>query len=439
MRADSTEESLYFPVFPREWTRSSLYSMAKWTNGLAFRSTQFTADGMPIIKIAEIKNGITKQTKFTNSTFDDDYLVQAGDLLFSWSGQPETSIDAFIWNGPSGWLNQHIFRVQPNSDLADGFFFQLLKYLRPNFVNIARNKQTTGLGHVTKRDLQAITIALPTLDEQKRIAHILGTLDDKIEINREMNRTLDELARTLFRSWFVDFDPVRAKMEGRQPEGMDAATAALFPDRLVDSELGPIPQGWEWTTVEDVVEINGSSIRASDEWESIRYIDISSTKEGEISEPTQYLKGEEPSRARRRLRHGDTALSTVRPDRRSYFLALDPDDDLIASTGFAVVTPQSVPWSFLHSALTLDSVFERLGSLADGGAYPAIRPNVIGSLPIAIPVRNLLDIYHQNAAPLFELASLNRAESRTLSNLRDTLLPELLTGGLDDGGKGVSK
>ncbi|MDQ7088937.1 MAG: restriction endonuclease subunit S [Acidobacteriota bacterium] len=127
--------------------------------------------------------------------------------MFSWSGQPETSIDAFWWRGPEGWLNQHIFRVLPDVGIDPTFFFYLLRYLKPNFVAIARNKRATtaGLGHVTKRDLKnAHEEGVPPLPEQRAIAHILGTLDDKIELNRRMSETLEAMARALFKSWFVD-------------------------------------------------------------------------------------------------------------------------------------------------------------------------------------------------------------------------------------------
>ena len=99
---------LYHPDYPDDWERCSLYSLARWVNGLAFRDIQFGPSGMPVIKIAEIKGGIAGQTKFTEQTFDESVRVRPGDLLFSWSGQPETSIDAFWWRGPEGWLNQHV-------------------------------------------------------------------------------------------------------------------------------------------------------------------------------------------------------------------------------------------------------------------------------------------------------------------------------------------
>ncbi|WP_419635618.1 restriction endonuclease subunit S, partial [Thiolapillus sp.] len=196
------------PYFPDHWKRCPLYSLAQWVNGLAFRNIQFSDSGLPVIKIAEIKGGISGQTKFTQQTFDDAVRVRYGDLLFSWSGQPETSIDAFWWRDPEGWLNQHIFRVTPTEGIDPVFFYYLLRYLKPNFVGIARNKQTTGLGHITKRDLENLEAAYPRLPEQRAIAHILGSLDDKIELNRQMAQTLESIARAIFKSWFVDFDPV---------------------------------------------------------------------------------------------------------------------------------------------------------------------------------------------------------------------------------------
>lgn len=116
------------------------------------------------------------------------------------------------------------------------------------FKSIASTIATMDVGSanptLNRNHVHPIKILWPPLDEQKAIAHILGTLDDKIELNREMNQTLEAMARAIFKSWFVDFDPVRAKMEGRQPAGMDAATAELFPDEFEESALGMIPKGW---------------------------------------------------------------------------------------------------------------------------------------------------------------------------------------------------
>jgi type I restriction enzyme S subunit len=236
------------------------------------------------------------------------------------------------------------------------------------------------------------------------ITEVLGALDDKIDLNRRMNETLEALARALFKSWFVDFDGDGAGSSGRS---------------------------WQPVPVAEVAELNSWTLGAGDSLPSIRYIEISEVLRGDIGNVTAYTRGDEPSRARRRLRHGDTVISTVRPDRGAYFLCLSPAHDLIASTGFAVITPQKVPWSFLHCALTQPDVFATLGRLADGGAYPAIRPDVIGDLPVTLPADDApLARFHQIAEPLLLKADCNRRESRTLAELRDTLLPKLLSGEL---------
>lgn len=191
---------LYEPVFPSDWERTKLYPLATWINGMAFKDIHFSPTGRPVIKIAEVKNGITSQTRFTTAEYDARYRVEPGDLIFSWSGQPETSIGAFIWPGPEGWLNQHLFKVLPDELVCDWQFFKfMLDYLRPNFIGIASNKQTTGLGHVTKLDLENMTVALPDRQEQERIGVCLAAIDGKESLNDQRARELDVLLRQLFR------------------------------------------------------------------------------------------------------------------------------------------------------------------------------------------------------------------------------------------------
>src|SRR5690348_17124854 len=114
--------------FADDWQLSPLYGLAQWTNGLAFREFQFDQVGKPVIKIAELKGGLSEQTKFTRQSFDASVHVSAGDMLFSWSGNPDTSIDVFWWKGPDGWLNQHIFKVLPAPGIDRVYFYYLLKY-----------------------------------------------------------------------------------------------------------------------------------------------------------------------------------------------------------------------------------------------------------------------------------------------------------------------
>jgi len=266
--------------------------------------------------------------------------------------------------------------------------------------------------------------------EQRAIAHILGTFDDKIELNRKMNETLEAIVRAVFKSWFVDFDPVRAKAEGRDT-GLPKHLADLFPDGFEESELGEIPRGWRVATAHELAEINARTVSAADSLDVIDYIEISEVMRGEIGNVPRYQRGTEPSRARRRLRHGDSVVSTVRPDRGAHFLCLKPAETLIASTGFAVLSPRDGNWALLYCALTRPEVGEELGRLADGGAYPAIRPEAIASLSLAMPSRaDLPSCFQELTAPLFGRTHQNRSEARTLAALRDTLLPKLISGEL---------
>ena len=306
------------------------------------------------------------------------------------------------------------------------FAFYFLKALDFDRFNSGRAQPS-----LNRNFIYPIPIRVPKPAEQKAIAAVLGALDDKIELNRRMNATLEAMARALFQSWFVDFDPVRAKLDGRAPAALDPATAALFPEHFTHGEHDMLPLGWRLAAIEELCAINAWTLGKNDDLEMLEYVEISEVSRGNIANIANYPRGEEPSRARRRLRHGDTILSTVRPDRGSYFLALNPPENRVLSTGFAVLTPTKVPWSFIHAALTQPEVSGHLGQMADGGAYPAVRPEVIGAIQIALPNEpKILEAFHRTCTPLFKQAEANRAQSRTLATLRDTLLPKLLSGDL---------
>ena len=145
---------------PKGWETQSLYEIATFINGAAYKNFDFTdePEALPIVKIAEIKNGISSQTKFTKTILADRYRISNGDILFSWSGNPDTSIDTFIWAGGDAWLNQHIFKVLLNNNQEKSFVYYQLRLLKTKFAEIARNKQTTGLGHVTAQDMKNMYI-----------------------------------------------------------------------------------------------------------------------------------------------------------------------------------------------------------------------------------------------------------------------------------------
>jgi type I restriction enzyme S subunit len=396
-------------VFPDHWQRRALYSLAQWVNGLAFRDIQFSPTGKPVIKIAEIKGGISGQTKFTEQVFDEPVHVRAGDLLFSWSGQPETSIDVFWWRGSDGWLNQHSFRVTPVEGVDPAFFFYLLRYLKPSFVGIARNKQTTGLGHVTKRDLENIEAAYPSLPEQRAIAHILGTLDDKVELNRRMNETLETMAQALFKSWFVDFDPVRAKAEGRDT-GLPRHIADLFPDSFEDSELGKIPRGWGVGSLDSVLVLQ-------------RGFDLPATQRTSGAYPVLAASG--PSGTHNEFMVRGPGVTTGRSGVLGKVFYVHDDFWPLNTSLWVKEFRHSRPAYAFHLLLGIDFALFNAGS-----AVPTLNRNHVHNLPTLRPPMGLIDEFERVSTESLDRQKLNDDQSRTLAALRDMLLPKLVSGEL---------
>ena len=427
---------LYRPLFPKHWQRRSLLSLAYWVNGLAFRNIQFSPaaeGGKPVIKIAEIKGGITAQTKFTTQTFDDAVRVRAGDLLFSWSGQPETSIDAYRWRGREGWLNQHVFRVTPVDGVDTAFFNYLLRYLNPHFVAIAKNKQTTGLGHVTRRDLENMRVAVPPLPEQRAIGQMLGTLDEKIDLNRRMDDTLAAMARALFTSWFVDFEPVRAKLQGRDT-GLPKRVADLFPDRFVGSNRGSnVPDGWQVGTLADVVEIsNGGTPRTS----------VPEYWDGDIP---WYTAKDAPSfngvfaiDTERTLSDLGVAHSSTRllPARTTVITARGTVGKIAClgvpmamnQTCYGIRGRDGYPDFFTYWNLRAST--RELPNLTHGTIFDTITRETFAVATTIIPSARVAATFDDLVAPYMERILANQRASRNLTALRDELLPKLISGEL---------
>ncbi|WP_409977282.1 restriction endonuclease subunit S [Pseudomonas sp. HD6422] len=290
---------------------------------------------------------------------------------------------------------------------------------------------TTVQTTINLKDLRALPIPLPPASERREIASAMLALDDRITLLRETNATLEAIAQALFKSWFVDFDPVRTKAEGRQPEGMDAPTAALFPDSFEESELGLVPKGWSGGTLADLAHLNPESWSARTRPESVAYVDLANAKENVIAEITDYRFDDAPSRARRVLRDGDTIVGTVRPGNRSFAFIANAAENLTGSTGFAVLRPKNIESTeFVYLAATLDANIDYLTHVADGGAYPAVRPEVVVGLATVIPPAQILQAFHEIAKPVFACLAENHVQAQTLTQVRDTLLPRLISGQL---------
>ena len=302
------------------------------------------------------------------------------------------------------------------------------KYYALSALDLETMNMDSAVPGLNRNAFHAREIRTPPLPEQRAIARVLGTLDDKIELNRRMNETLEAMARALFKSWFVDFAPVRAKAEGRDT-GLPDHIADQFPDRLVDSELGEIPEGWRSGIIDDIASLNPQSWNTRNIPETVVYVDLSNTKWGCIERVDVHPWGTAPSRARRVLRPGDTIVGTVRPGNGSF--ALIGRDGLTGSTGFAVLRPKtSHDREIVWCTVTSRDNIERLTHLADGGAYPAVRSQVVAETPVVladVPVRRA---FSSMTAPWFDLIENNRRESQRLVSLRDALLPRLVSGEL---------
>jgi type I restriction enzyme S subunit len=271
--------------------------------------------------------------------------------------------------------------------------------------------------------IHPVSIEVPPLPEQRAIAHILGTLDDKIELNRRMSETLEAMARALFKSWFVDFDPVRAKMEGREP-GLPKHLADLFPDRLVESELGEIPEGWRVKSVEDEFELTMGQSPPGE-----TYNDIGEGKpfyQGRADFESRFPKRRVYCTApTRHASAGDTLIS-VRAPVGDINMAVE---DCAIGRGVAAARHRSGSRSYTYQfMLGLENIFARFE--AEGTVFGSISKRDFHAIPCVVPSARVVECFETKAAPLDTRIEVVARESRTLAALRDTLLPKLISGEL---------
>jgi len=385
------------------------------------------------------------------------FVLSKGDLLFARrslvaEGAGKCSIVLEI-DEPTTFESS-IIRARPDGTKAEPLYLYYFFNSTHGLHCLDTIRRQVAVAGITGSDLSRLEILIPPLPEQRAIAHILGTLDDKIELNQRMSETLEAMARALFKSWFVDFDPVRAKQpnnvgwvspSGRNPPDktdgglhgyaanppyeLPPHIADLFPARLANSAVGDIPEGWEVGTLADFSSLNPETWSKDTRPEIINYVDLSNTKWGRIEAVTAHSQQDAPSRAQRVLRLRDTIVGTVRPGNGSY--AFISEDRLTGSTGFAVLRPLKVEYAeFVYFAATAPENIEALSHLADGGAYPAVRPEVVAAMQVIRSVDDVMERFSRVAWPLLAKMAENERESRTLAALRDTLLPKLISGEL---------
>ena len=299
------------------------------------------------------------------------------------------------------------------------FCYYFLKTLDWNKFN-----DKSGVPGVNRNDAHQEPVLLPPLAEQREIASILGALDNKIELNRQMAATLEEMARALYRSWFVDFEPVKAKTEGLAPAFMDEATAALFPDRFGDDGL---PEGWRRGCLSDVAINPRTGVKPEQIDPSTPYIGLEHMPRRSIR-LGDWGTAEDVGSQKSAMRRGDFLFGKLRP----YFhkVGISPVDG-ICSTDIIVVRPKAPEWaSFVLSVISSDDFVEHTNAGSSGTRMPRTNWKDMGRYEVVLPPVAVAAAFEAALSSMGDRIVAGVHEARTLAALRDTLLPKLMSGEL---------
>ena len=367
----------------------------------------------------------------------DGYLFDGSYLLVGEDGENmrtrQTPI-AFMASGKF-WVNNHAHIVTGN-DLAD------TRFLIYSLLNADIHSYLTGavMPKLTQGNLNKILLACPPLGVQKDIVEVLGALDDRITLLRETNATLEAIAQALFKSWFVDFDPVRAKLEGRTPEGMDKATAALFPDGFEESELGLVPRGWRVLRLGDATEritkgTTPTTLKRPFVEAGINFVKAESMTGdgGFIPEKFAFIDNETHEILRRsQLQDADVLISIAGTIGR---IAVMTNDYLPANTNQAVALIRPLqhifPSGLINRFLRLGTSQQQMREKVVQAVQANLSLGTLSDLKVVVPPQQVVSkLFESGLAQIDACWLVNDQRIRTLATLRDTLLPRLISGQL---------
>ncbi len=424
-----------------DWDKVRLGDFVKITHGWPFKSEHFTEEriGRPIIVSIgnfQYSGGFRFESttiKEYTADYPREYELTPGDILLvmtcQTSGGEILGIPGRIPDDGNVYLhNQRMGKVviKDRKRIDPGFIYYLSLWSDFNR-ELFLSASGTKILHTAPVRIEAFEFNLPPLAEQKAIAAVLGALDDKIELNRRMNATLEAMARAQFQSWFVDFDPVRAKLDGHPPAALDPATAALFPECLENSSFGDIPKGWTAGKLGDI----GTNLRRG-------------VQPGEIEPNTPYIALEHMPRrcialgdwddsadvasGKSAFNKGEILFGKLRP----YFhkVGVAPFSG-VCSTDILVLAPKSPEWfGFLLGHASSGELIRFTDLASTGTKMPRTNWSDISSYKVAVPPKPIAAAFSRNIHPMLDRIHANLHQSRTLATLRDTLLPKLLSGEL---------
>jgi len=358
-------------------------------------------------------------------TTDPKKTARLGDLLFCVRGSTTGRMN---WADQTYAIGRGIASIRGRNGYPNSFIRAAIESKLESLLI-----QATGstFPNVSRELISSLAIKKVTPEIAKVIASIIEPLDDRIALLRETNTTLEAIAQALFKSWFVDFDPVRAKREGREPEGMDADTAALFPDSFEESELGLVPKGWRCTTLADAYEINPS--RKLKKGETAPYLEMASVPtsghsvmnviQREMASGTKFI-------------NGDTLLARITPcleNGKSAFVDfLEQDQIGWGSTEFVVLRPKAPLPEYHGYLLCRHPAFRTFAiqSMSGTSGRQRIQNDVIGVYPFVLPSEGVVMVFAEVVEPIQRTIASNHAQAQTFASIRDTLLPRLISGQL---------
>jgi len=360
----------------------------------------------------------------------DTLLVQPGELYVSLKDVTQSAdllgaVARLPFDRRAGRLTQDTVKLQPiGNDVPTDYLYWLLRTPKYRSYCRAHATGTTNLG-LAREDFLAFPAPEPSAT-QRAIAHILGTLDDKIELNRRMNETLETIARAIFKSWFVDFDPVRAKAEGRDP-GLPEHIADLFPDRFEGSEMGEIPVGWKVGTLGEVAENPRRTIKPAQMEESTTYIGLEHMPRQSIClADWDHADGLESNKYE--FKRGEILFGKLRP----YFhkVGIAPVDG-ICSTDILVVAVKQPEWfGFVLEHVSSEGFVNHTTATSSGTKMPRTNWKDMSGFSVVTPPFSLAKAFDELIQPFMERIVENVHEGRSLTAIRDALLPRLISGDL---------